>query len=89
MLCALQVSFNRDHVDEDGTPSIRRVARTLFGQGNPFPLKKVMTFNRHTKDFFFNIDYGDVSFLPKNSQKYGHMYPSSSPVILKATFVSL
>jgi hypoxia up-regulated 1 len=67
-LFPIQVSFNREQVSEDGEPSIRRVTRTLFGVGNPFPLKKVMTFNKHTKDFFFNVDYGDISFLPKMSQ---------------------
>jgi len=31
---------------------------------NPFPQKKVMTFNKHFKDFNFNVTYGDLDFLP-------------------------
>lgn len=39
------------------------VKRTLFGRMNPYPQKKVMTFNKHVKDFSFNVSYGDLSFL--------------------------
>ena len=30
---------------------------------NPFPQKKVMTFNKHLKDFDFNVSYGDLDFM--------------------------
>ena len=30
---------------------------------NPFPQKKVMTFNKHLKDFDFNVTYGDLDFM--------------------------
>ena len=42
---------------------MKTVTRTLFNAGNPFPQKKVLTFNRHTDDFSFNVFYGDTLFL--------------------------
>lgn len=42
------------------------VKRTLFGRMNPYPQKKVMTFNKHVKDFSFNVSYGDLSFLSED-----------------------
>lgn len=39
------------------------VKRTLFGRMNTYPQKKVMKFNKHVKDFSFNVSYGDLSFL--------------------------
>ncbi|XP_061188994.1 hypoxia up-regulated protein 1-like isoform X1 [Saccostrea echinata] len=45
------------------------VKRTLFGRMNPYPQKKVMTFNKHVKDFSFNVTYGDLSFLSAEDLK--------------------
>merc|ERR1712131_546566 len=30
---------------------------------NPYPQKKIMTFNNHVKDFSFNVDYADLDYL--------------------------
>merc|ERR1712112_121766 len=43
---------------------------------NPFPQKKVMTFNKHTKDFSFDILYSGLEFLSEADKK-----SFSSPVI--------
>ena len=57
------VDFER-FVDENesaaasASPKIRRV---LFDRLNPFPQKKVMTFSKHTKNFEFSVNYGDLS----------------------------
>ena len=39
------------------------VRRTLFDKYNQFPQKKVMTFNKHTNDFDFRVNYGDLAHL--------------------------
>ena len=48
---------------DEGEDSTKTVKRTLFSRMNPYPQKKVMTFNKHTSDFNFNVNYGDLSFL--------------------------
>lgn len=57
------MDFERTRVDDDGVESTKVVRRTLFSRMNPFPQKKVMTFNKHTSDFSFSVNYGDLSFL--------------------------
>lgn len=60
-----QVEFERVKLNPaTGENETRIVKRTLFGRLNPYPQKKVMTFNKYTNDFGFNISYGDLqSFL--------------------------
>merc|ERR1711982_15340 len=38
---------------------------TLFSRMNPYPQKKIMTFNKHVKDFTFNVNYADLEYLGK------------------------
>ena len=66
-----QVEFERVKHEEDKeeTTSSKIIKRTLFNRMNPFPQKKVMTFNKHTKDFGFNIKYGDLTFLSQDEAK--------------------
>uniref|UniRef100_A0A023GPD1 Hypoxia up-regulated protein 1 n=1 Tax=Amblyomma triste TaxID=251400 RepID=A0A023GPD1_AMBTT len=64
-LFPIQVDFSRD-VDTDGLKSTKVVRRLLFSRNNLYPQKKVMTFSRYTTDFDFAINYGDLSFLPKD-----------------------
>ncbi|XP_058865539.1 hypoxia up-regulated protein 1-like [Acipenser ruthenus] len=60
----IQVEFTRDtEEDEEGVKSIKHNKRVLFQRMSPYPQRKVITFNRYTDDFQFNINYGDVSFL--------------------------
>jgi len=59
----IQVEFERVRTGEDNTESSKTVKRTLFGLMNPYPQKKVMTFNKHTKDFKFEVNYGDLTHL--------------------------
>ena len=37
------------------------VKRTLFPAMNPYPQKKVLTFNKHHEDFSFYVNYGNLS----------------------------
>lgn len=56
----VQVNFEREV-----NGSMKQVKRTLFGLMNPYPQKKIITFNKHTKDFTFNVNYGDLDYLPE------------------------
>ncbi|MED6280152.1 Hypoxia up-regulated protein 1 [Characodon lateralis] len=58
----IQVEFNRE-VEEDGIKTLKHNKRILFQRMAPYPQRKVITFNRYTDDFAFNINYGDLSFL--------------------------
>lgn len=33
---------------------------------NPYPQKKVLTFNKHNEDFIFYVNYGNMSSLPES-----------------------
>lgn len=57
VLYPLQVAFERD--PGDGA-AVKHVKRALFALMNPYPQKKVITFNKHTDDFEFYVNYGDL-----------------------------
>ncbi|XP_068158853.1 LOW QUALITY PROTEIN: hypoxia up-regulated protein 1 [Drosophila tropicalis] len=57
VLYPLQVAFERD--PGDGA-AVKQVKRVLFSLMNPYPQKKVITFNKHTDDFDFYVNYGDL-----------------------------
>jgi len=61
VMLPIGVDFERDS-EEPGEPA-RQVHRNLFTLGNPYPQKKVITFNRSQKDFGFAVNYGDMSHL--------------------------
>lgn len=63
----IQVTFERD--PGDGS-AVRQVKRVLFSQMNSYPQKKVITFNKHTEDFDFNVHYGDLSHLSAQEISY-------------------
>lgn len=37
---------------------------------NPYPQKKVITFNKHTDDFSFNVNYAELDHVPSTELKY-------------------
>merc|ERR1712106_1260621 len=65
VLFPIDVDFAReiDSDDVDGEPGVKKVRRTLFSRMNPYPQKKIMTFNKHVKDFTFNVNYADMDYL--------------------------
>ncbi|XP_071111379.1 hypoxia up-regulated protein 1-like isoform X1 [Haliotis cracherodii] len=63
------VEFEKHRTSEDGSESSKTVKRTLFGRMNPYPQKKVMTFNKHYSDFSFSVGYGDIDFLSDLDKK--------------------
>lgn len=67
-LLPIEVDFDRQIENEDGSIAIKTVKRSLFALGNGYPQKKVMTFNKHTTDFSFYVNYGDLDHLPKNEK---------------------
>uniref|UniRef100_A0A182JHS1 Hypoxia up-regulated protein 1 n=1 Tax=Anopheles atroparvus TaxID=41427 RepID=A0A182JHS1_ANOAO len=56
VLFPIQVVFDR----EGDSGSMRQVRRTLFGAMNSYPQKKVITFNKHTDDFQFTVQYAEL-----------------------------
>lgn len=37
---------------------------------NPYPQKKVITFNKHTDDFTFNVNYAELDHIPSQELQY-------------------
>ncbi|XP_061596223.1 hypoxia up-regulated protein 1 isoform X2 [Cololabis saira] len=61
-LFPIQVEFTRE-MEEEGVKTVKFNKRILFQRMAPYPQRKVITFNRYSEDFAFNINYGDLSFL--------------------------
>uniref|UniRef100_A0A182SXE1 Hypoxia up-regulated protein 1 n=1 Tax=Anopheles maculatus TaxID=74869 RepID=A0A182SXE1_9DIPT len=62
VLFPIQVVFDRE--GESG--AMRQVRRTLFGAMNSYPQKKVITFNKHTDDFEFTVQYAELESVLKD-----------------------
>ncbi|CAB3255921.1 unnamed protein product [Arctia plantaginis] len=65
VLLPIQVTFTR-HVDGND----KLIRRTLFGPMNPYPQKKVITFNKHMDDFDFHVNYAELEHIPSNELQY-------------------
>ena len=63
------MSFEKQNTDDEGKPYTKAVTRTLFSSGNQYPQKKVLTFNRYSSDFNFDVFYGDISYLNKQEME--------------------
>ncbi|XP_012264301.2 hypoxia up-regulated protein 1 isoform X2 [Athalia rosae] len=59
VLFPIQIVFDRT---VDGTT--KRVRRMLFNRMNAYPQKKIITFNKHTDDFEFSVNYAELDYLP-------------------------
>merc|ERR1711971_1320386 len=67
----IDVDFSRSL---DGEEGVKKVRRTLFGRMNPYPQKKIMTFNKHQADFTFYVNYADMDYLGKDEvERVGSM----------------
>merc|ERR1712025_1030987 len=71
----IDVDFSRALEGEEG---VKKVRRTLFGRMNPYPQKKIMTFNKHQADFTFYVNYASLDFLAETDKK-----SFSSPLIAR------
>lgn len=65
VLFPIQVTFEREGASGD-TKLVKRNLFTAFGS---YPQKKVITFNKNTQDFTFEVNYGDMDHLPKHEVK--------------------
>lgn len=61
----IQVTFER----EGNSGATKLVKRSLFTAFGSYPQKKVITFNKNTEDFTFDVTYGDLDHLPKEEIK--------------------
>lgn len=43
--------------------------RILFGHMNPYPQRKIITFNKHQQDFDFTVGYAELGHLDENEIK--------------------
>lgn len=66
----VEVNFERDLEGDEGDSGTKKVRRTLFSRMNPFPQKKIMTFNKHLKDFKFYVNYNDLEYLGETEVSY-------------------
>merc|ERR1719452_334565 len=57
------VEASDEEAEEKTEAGVKKVRRTLFSRMNPYPQKKIMTFNKHVKDFTFNVNYADLDYL--------------------------
>lgn len=64
------MEFNREVEEEEGIKTLKHNKRILFQRMAPYPQRKVITFNRYTDDFAFNINYGDLSFLSQEDLRF-------------------
>merc|ERR1740128_529995 len=79
----IDVDFTRALEAEEGSaePGVKRVRRTLFGRMNPFPQKKIMTFNKHQADFTFHVNYAELEYLGAELANLGS--PNITSVLVK------
>ena len=69
VLLPISVDFEREFEDDDGKPAVKQVKRSLFARMNPYPQKKIMTFNKHVGDFGFNVQFDELEHLMEKEQK--------------------
>ncbi|XP_013911305.1 PREDICTED: hypoxia up-regulated protein 1 [Thamnophis sirtalis] len=62
-LYPIQVEFTREVEEGDESRSLKHNRRILFQRMAPYPQRKVITFNRYTDDFEFQVNYADMGFL--------------------------
>lgn len=65
VLFPIQVTFER----EGNSGNTKVVKRSLFNAFGTYPQKKVITFNKNTEDFAFDVTYGDLDHLPAEEIK--------------------
>lgn len=66
VLFPIQVTFER----EGNSGNTKVVKRSLFTAFGSYPQKKVITFNKNTEDFAFEVGYGDLDHLPSEEVQH-------------------
>ena len=67
----IDVNFERHFEDDDGNPAKKTVNKALFAKMNPFPQKKIMTFNKFQDDFEFHANINNLEYLDEKEARYG------------------
>ena len=62
----IEVEFERKYEDDSGKEAIKQVKKNLYPPMNGFAQKKIMTFNKFTNDFQFDVHYNEFDHLAKN-----------------------
>ena len=62
----IDVNFERHFEDDQGNPAKKTVNKALFGKMNPFPQKKIMTFNKFQDDFEFHANLNNLDHLEQS-----------------------
>ncbi|XP_059087977.1 hypoxia up-regulated protein 1-like isoform X2 [Tigriopus californicus] len=65
VLFPIDVDFEREYENDEGEKGVKQVKRTLFSKMNPYPQKKIMTFNKHTGDFTFFANLNELDHISK------------------------
>jgi len=66
----IDVNFERHFEDDEGKPAKKTVNKALFAKMNPYPQKKIMTFNKFQDDFEFHANLNNLDYLDKNEASY-------------------
>lgn len=66
VLFPIVVTFER----EGSSGNSKLVKRSLFTPMSSYPQKKVITFNKNTDDFVFNVVHGELDHLPASEVKH-------------------
>lgn len=66
VLYPIQITFER----EGNSGNQKLVKRNLFTAMGVYPQKKVITFNKNTEDFHFNVNYAELDHLPEHEVKH-------------------
>ncbi|XP_015428864.1 PREDICTED: hypoxia up-regulated protein 1 [Dufourea novaeangliae] len=59
VLFPIQIVFDRT-VDN----KVKQIKKSLFSKMNPYPQKKIITFNKYTENFQFHVNYAELDYLP-------------------------
>ena len=59
----IDVEFERKYEDDAGQAATRTVKKNLYPPMNAFPQKKIMTFNKFTENFDFDVYYNQLDYL--------------------------
>lgn len=65
----VHVTFDKGGQTDEERAAGKQVRRTLFGAMNPYPQKKVITFNKHAGDFAFGVHYADLEHLGSDAER--------------------
>merc|ERR1712051_246582 len=62
----IEVEFERKYNDDSGQEATRQVKKNLYPPMNSYAQKKIMTFNKFTTDFNFDVHYNELDHLGKD-----------------------